>query len=317
MDTVATAPSLADAFGEHRRFLWGLCYRLTGSAADADDLVQETFVRAMERPPARTDEPWRPWLVRVALNLGRDLLRRRRRRGYTGPWLPAPIETGDDVAPPAVEPVVDARHTTEGRYDLLESVSFAFLLALEALTPLQRAVLLLRDVFDYTVEEAADALGVSAANVRTTHHRARRAMAAYDRRRCVPGRDLQQRTRAALERFLAALTQGDLPAVEAMLADDVEARSDGGGEFQAARRPIRGRSRVARFYWNLARRGGQAARITLRMLNGLPAAVVELAPAGDRLAPRFVTRVDVDADGRIVAVHSVLASAKLTAIRAA
>ena len=69
-----------EIFQEHRPFLWGLCYRLTGSAADADDLVQETFVRAMERPPARTDEPWRPWLARVAVNLGRDLLRRRKRR---------------------------------------------------------------------------------------------------------------------------------------------------------------------------------------------------------------------------------------------
>src|SRR5205085_1091374 len=162
----AGAVQLADVFGEHRRFLWGLCYRLTGSAADADDLVQETFVRAIERPPERTDEPWRPWLVRVALNLGRDLLRRRRRRGYVGPWLPSPIETGDEVSPPSVEPVIAPGHTMEGRYDLLESVSYAFLVALEALTPLQRAVLLLRDVFDYTVAETVDALGSSEANVK-------------------------------------------------------------------------------------------------------------------------------------------------------
>ena len=83
MSSVATSlPTtvLEDIFKAHERFLWGLCYRLLGNAADADDLVQETFVRAMEHPPARTDEPWRPWLVRVALNLGRDLLRRRKRR---------------------------------------------------------------------------------------------------------------------------------------------------------------------------------------------------------------------------------------------
>jgi len=78
----------AAAFREHERFLWALCYRMTGSAADADDLVQETFVRALERPPPRTDLPWRPWLTRVAMNLARDALRRRRRRGYVGPWLP-------------------------------------------------------------------------------------------------------------------------------------------------------------------------------------------------------------------------------------
>src|SRR6185295_12271247 len=93
VDAVADSPALSAAFAADRRFLWGLCYRLTGSAADADDLVQETFVRAMERPPPRTDEPARPWLVRVATNLGRDLLRRRKRRGYVGPWLPSPIET--------------------------------------------------------------------------------------------------------------------------------------------------------------------------------------------------------------------------------
>ena len=90
------AARIEDAFREHRSFLWGLCYRLTGNAADADDVVQETFVRALRSPPARTDEPWRPWLVRVALNLGRDVLRRRRRRRYDGEWLPSPIATEDE-----------------------------------------------------------------------------------------------------------------------------------------------------------------------------------------------------------------------------
>src|SRR5262245_37766111 len=119
---------VAREYDAHRSFLWGLSYRLTGSAADADDIVQETFVRALARPPARTDAPWRPWLVRVALNLGRDLLRRRRRRRYEGPWLPSPVET--DSAPPSFEPAAEG--TPASRYDLLESLSFAFLLALEA-----------------------------------------------------------------------------------------------------------------------------------------------------------------------------------------
>jgi RNA polymerase sigma-70 factor (ECF subfamily) len=157
------------AFQEHRGLLWHLCYRMTGIAADADDLVQETFLRAIERPPPRTDMALRPWLVRVALNLARDLLRRRRRRReYTGPWLPSPIETGepgadaaDDRVLPAFEPSLPGLGSTEGRYDLVESVTFAFLLALEALTPQQRAVLLLRDVFDYSVRETAEALAVS------------------------------------------------------------------------------------------------------------------------------------------------------------
>ena len=81
-------------YEEHRRFLWGLCYRMTGSAADAEDVVQDTFVRAIEHPPRRTEGPLRPWFVKVALNLARDLLRHRRRREYVGPWLPSPLETG-------------------------------------------------------------------------------------------------------------------------------------------------------------------------------------------------------------------------------
>lgn len=309
-----SAVELRDVFEEHRRLLWGLCYRLTGSAADADDLVQETFVRAVERPPRDTGLPWRPWLVRVAVNLGRDLLRQRRRRGYVGPWVPAPIETGDDASPPSVEPTLVGETTTEGRYDLLESVSLAFLLALEALKPLQRAVLLLRDVFDYSVAECAAALGVSEANVKTTHHRARRAMRDYDASRCVPTRARQDATREALARFMTALNGGDVAAVEALLAESVQSLTDGGGEFLAARVPIRGRTRVARFYWNIAHRHGTATSVEVRMLNGLPAAVVDVAGGLRGSAPRFVLSLDVDADGRIVALHSVLASRKLVAL---
>jgi RNA polymerase sigma factor (sigma-70 family) len=312
--SVALPPTLGDAFRADRRFLWGLCYRLTGSAADADDLVQETFARALARPPARPDAPWRPWLVRVALNLGRDLLRRRRRRGYVGPWLPGPTETGEEESPPAYEHPGEAGAGTEGRYDLLESVSFAFLLALEALTPRQRAVLLLRDVFDYSVREAAEALGMSAVAVKTTHHRARRAMREYDRARCIPTRALQERTRAVLERFVAGLATGDRAAVEALLAEDVRAVSDGAGEVHAARVPIVGRARVARFYANLAARRGPLARLELRLLNGLPALVAELPPGPPGEARRFVLRCDLDAAGRIARLHTILAARKLAGV---
>src|SRR5918912_770572 len=119
---------LAQLFEEHRRFLWGIGYRMTGSAADADDIVQETFVRAMERPPRRTDEPLRPWLVKVALNLSRDVLRRRRRRDYTGPWLPSPVPT-DEESLPSYEPATPTEESPVARYEMLESISFAFLLA--------------------------------------------------------------------------------------------------------------------------------------------------------------------------------------------
>jgi RNA polymerase sigma-70 factor (ECF subfamily) len=314
--SVATLPSavLADAFRAHERFLWGVSYRLTGCAADADDIVQETFVRAMERPPARTDAPWRPWLVRVAMNLGRDLLRRRRRRAYIGPWLPSPIETGDEEAPPAYEPVIGGHATTEGRYDLLESVSFAFLLALEALTPQQRAVLLLRDVFDYSVRETAAALDMSEPNVKTTHHRARAAMRAYDRSRCVPTRALQEHTREVLGQFVASLASGDVGAIESLLADSVRTVNDGGGEYFSARKVILGPRRVAKFHLKISQRRLASARFAVRMINGLPALVGELSDHRSGEPPRIVLRCDVGPDGRITHLHSVVASRKLTAI---
>ncbi|MBI1814223.1 MAG: sigma-70 family RNA polymerase sigma factor [Deltaproteobacteria bacterium] len=313
MSTLAS-PILEDLFKVHERFVWGLCYRMTGSAADADDLLQETFVRVMEHPPARTDEPWRPWLVRVAMNLGRDLLRRRKRRTYVGPWLPAPIETGDEASPPSFEPTLAGEQTTEGRYDLLESVSFAFLLALEVLTPQQRAVLLLRDVFDYSVRETSDALGMSEPNVKTTHHRARRAMHAYDRNRCVPTRALQERTREVLGQFMTSLLSGDVASIEAMLADSVRALSDGGGEFFAARKPLVGRDRVTQFHWNIWRRRMPTARFEARMINGLPALVGEMPTGKPGEPPRIVFLCDLTPDGRVACVYSVVATRKLSAI---
>jgi RNA polymerase sigma-70 factor (ECF subfamily) len=310
----ATATDYADLFTAERRFVWGLCYRMTGNAADADELVQETFVRAIERPPARTDEPWRPWLVRVAMNLGRDLLRRRRRGVYRGMWLPSPVETAGEESPPAYELPAESGSPTEGRYELLESVSFAFLLALEALTPQQRAVLLLRDVFDYAVRDTAEALGLSEANVKVTHLRARRAMAAYDRGRCVPTRALQERTRAALERFMLALFSEDVPAIEALLADDVRSYSDG-GEYAAAHRIVHGRRNVLRLVLGLNRKRPPRGAIAVRMVNGLPALLVEWGGPDDaRVAPRGVVRCDVGPDGRITALHTILASRKLTGI---
>jgi RNA polymerase sigma factor (sigma-70 family) len=307
----------ANVFEEHERFIWGVCYRMTGSSADADDLVQDTFVRAMERPPAHLDEPWRPWLVRVAMNLARDLLRRRKRQPYVGPWLPSPIETGDEASPAAFEPSIAGGVTTEGRYDLLESVSFAFLLALEALTPQQRAVLLLRDVFDYSVRETANALGMSETNVKTTHHRARRAMREYDRQRCVPTRALQERTREVLGRFVASLTHGDMASIENLLAGSVRALSDGGGEYFAARVPLIGSARVARFYGNIARRRQAEARFELRLINGLPALVGEFADMRPGEPPRMVMQCEIDARDRIVRIHTVVASRKLSGVRLA
>src|SRR5882762_6063550 len=114
----------AQTFDEHRRFVWGVCYRMTGSAADAEDIVQDTFVRALEKPPANMQAPLRPWLVKVALNLSRDQLRRRRE--YFGPWLPSPVMAEGDG--PAVDEPTSPERSPLARYDLIESVTIAFLL---------------------------------------------------------------------------------------------------------------------------------------------------------------------------------------------
>jgi RNA polymerase sigma-70 factor, ECF subfamily len=311
-----TTPSdaVATAFREHKRLLWMLCYRMTGSAADAEDLVQETFARAIASPPSDLDAPLRPWLVRVAMNLARDQLRRRRRAPYQGQWLPAPIEDGDRE-PEADLPAAHEPTETAARYDLMESVTMAFLIALEALSPPQRAVLILRDVFDYSVAETAEALALSEANVKTTHHRARRGMETYDRKRCRPSPDLTARTRAVLLRFLHAMQSQDVAAVEDLLAADVVALSDGGGDFQAVRRPLIGAHRVAVAYVRLgAQRSAAALRHDIRQLNGLPALVVEDTGPPSRWAPRWMLQIEIDEDDRIRAIHAVLAPAKLSAL---
>jgi RNA polymerase sigma-70 factor (ECF subfamily) len=293
-----------------RRLLWGLAYRMTGSAADADDIVQETLARLLEHPPPRTSEPLRPWLVRVAMNVARDVLRRRKRRSYTGPWLPSPLDSDEENQEASTALAADAR------YEQRESASYAFLAALEALTAQQRAVLMLRDVLDYSVLETADALGLSEGNVKTTHHRARRAMAAYDASRRPAPSDLAADTRAALERFLGAILGEDPTAAEACLADGVRLLSDGGGQFHAALRPVVGRDRVTRFFLGLARKNGAIGRFEVRALNGLPAVVAEYDAVPDGWGKRFVMRCDVDREGRIREVHVIVASAKLTRVAA-
>jgi RNA polymerase sigma-70 factor (ECF subfamily) len=292
------------AFREHERFVWGVCYRMTGDAAEADDLVQETFARALERPPADRSRPWRPWLVRVAVNLSIDALRRRRRRAYVGPWLPSPVDTSADPLEPG----------PEARYGRAESATFAFLLALEALTPKQRAVLLLRDVLDHSARETAEVLGSTEAAVKVTLHRARKAMAAYDAARCVPTKEHAARARAAMERFFLALAAGDAAAMEAALAEDVRMLNDSAGEYLAARKPVVGRAKVALFHRKIGAQDPRPRRWDFRMLNGMPALVLELDGELAGVASRMVIRADVDPGGSIREIHLVVARDKLAAV---
>ena len=303
-----------EALETDRRLLWGLCYRMTGNAADADDLVQETFVRAIEKPPRSTADPMRPWLVRVAINLSRDLLRRRKRQGYVGPWLPSPVPT-DDESPASYEPPAAREDSPVARYDLKESISFAFLLALEALTPSQRAVLLLRDVFDYSTKETADALDMTEANVKVVLLRARRRMSEYDKREARISPTLQEATRRALEQFLLYLGNRDAAGLERLLAEDVVSISDGGGEVAAARHPIRGADKVLRLILGLAAKSVAEPRFGILELNGLPAVLVEDWRSTTTAASRYTIHIEVNGQGRICGLHAVVAPSKLSALK--
>lgn len=289
-----------------RKLLWGICYRMTGSAADAEDLVQETFIRAIERPPADRDKPLRPWLVRVAMNLSRDLLRKRRRFGYPGVWLPQPIEL-EEV------PEDGQRDETspETRYSMLESASFAFLFALEALTPSQRAVLILRDAFDYSSQEAGSALGMSEENVRITLHRARKAMTAYDQDRSVPSAASREAVQSTLVRLLTCLSTNDLDGARALFAEDARALSDGGGVQPAARIGVEGANRIVKMYGKLRTRASADAVVEIKDVNGMPALVGKDPHAKRPNAPRHAIFIDLDRRGKIRTLFSVLAPKKL------
>jgi RNA polymerase sigma-70 factor (ECF subfamily) len=308
------AEELAATFRAQRRRLWALAYRLTGSAEDAEDVVQEAFARLVAKPPEPAREDLGPWLARVATNLGIDALRRRRRRSYVGPWLPSPIAAAE---PDELEAQPSATVDPERRYGLAESATFAFLVALEALSPRQRAVLVLRDVLGHSAREAGEVLGTSEGSARVLHLRARRALADYDRSRCIPTPELRERHRAALQRFLDCLLAQDARGLEAILAESVETVTDADGEYTALALPLAGRARVARLYLAAAlhRRAG-GTRIEMSLVNGLPAALVALERPVRRQAPRTLLRCELDPEGRIRLVHAILAPRKLAALGA-
>ncbi len=311
-DSPDRGAELEALFRAQQRRLWGLAYRLTGSAEDADDVVQESFARLVAQPPDAPIAEVGAWLARVATNLGIDALRRRRRREYTGSWLPSPIDTSDAAwldAQPSTQP------DPEERYGAVESVTFAFLLALEALGPRQRAVLLLRDVLGHSARETAALIGASEGNVRVLHTRARATLAGYDRERCIPTPELQTRHRDALDRFLGCLLTQDTRGLEALLAESIHTVTDAAGEYTALATPMAGRARVARFYLAAAQmRRGPGTHIEVRLVNGLPAALITLDHPVRRQAPRTLLQCQLGDDGRIRVVHTVLAPRKLAAL---
>lgn len=308
--TTSLEHTLDAAFRREGRALFGLAYRITGSASEAEDVVQETFARVLAHPPPDLSLPLGPWLTRIAANLAKDALRRRRARKYFGPWLPEPLEDGAKIEVAGIEAAPDLGPGPEARYSLSESASYAFLCALEALGPRERTVLVLRDVVGLDADETASMLGTTAGNVRVIHHRARAKLDVREDALGPVDEARRERTRHTLGALLAAIGASDHDAVTRLLSDDCILETDAAGEFHAAVVRVRGRDRIALTQLSIA--GHLVVRgARMASFNGLPALVLDVIPERARQAPRSVFLLDVDAAGRIRAIRSVLASAKL------
>ena len=250
--------SATEAFVAHRNLLFTVAYEMLGSAADAEDVLQETWLR-WAGVDLGTVRDQRAYLVQITTRQALSRLRtlRRRKESYVGPWLPEPLLTAPDVA----EDV-----------ELAESVSMAMLLVLETLTPTERAVFVLREVFALEYDEIAEAVGKSPAAVRQIAHRARAHVAARRPRGVVSAAE----TRGALEAFQRAIETGDLQSLVDMLAPDVVLLGDGGGVVQAVVQPIVGAARVARLLAvGLPSIGGEVS-VEPVQINGSPALIVRL-----------------------------------------
>jgi RNA polymerase sigma-70 factor (TIGR02957 family) len=289
----------AEAFEAHRPLLLSVAYRMLGSLADAEDLVQEVWLR-WDRTEQEAIEDARAFLVRVTTRLAIDRLRRlkARREAYVGPWLPEPILTEGDAGEAA---------------ELAESVSLALLVVLETLSPLERAVFVLREVFGYSYAEIGEIIGRQEATVRQL---ARRAREHVQQRQ--PRFDSDQATRRRVtEQFLAACNTGDVAALMAILAPGVTLYADSGGRVRAPRRPIVGADKVARFFlsvWKTPYREwagvveGPDLELRVVQVNDGPAI---LGTAGER--PIGVLTLDV-ADGVVQALRFVANPDKLSGL---
>ncbi len=273
---------MTDPFVTHRRLLFTVAYEMLGSAADAEDVVQETWLRWADVDQTEVCDP-RAYLVRIITRQALNRLRAvaRRREDYVGEWLPEPLLTSPDVADDVV---------------LAESVSMAMLTVLETLKPTERAVFVLREVFDMPYDEIAAAVGKTPAAVRQIAHRAQGHVASRRPRMQVD----QAEQRVVVERFLAVLHSGDMQGLFDVLAPDVVLVADGGGEVAAARQPVQGADRVAAFLSGLARMA-PSADVRVVWLNGAPAVRVDL---DDELNTAVSLVIEGERVSRIYAVRN-------------
>lgn len=289
MSNQATNPATA-AFVAHRNLLFTVAYEMLGSAADAEDVLQETWLRWAEVDLAQVRDD-RAYLVRVTTRQALNRLRtmKRRRETYVGPWLPEPLLTTPDVADDV---------------ELAESVSMAIMLVLETLSPTERAVFVLRKVFDFGYDEIAAAVDKSPAAVRQIAHRARQHVDARRPRKVVSASEAQ----AALESFRRALEGDDLQGLLGVLAPDVVLLSDGGGIKQSALRPITGAAKVARFIRGGAGKVQTTLTADATSVNGNPALFLHLDGEFDGV---LAARVE---NARIVGLYYVRNPEKLSRV---
>jgi RNA polymerase sigma-70 factor (TIGR02957 family) len=283
-----------EAVEELRPRAFAIAYRMLGSVSEAEDVVQEALLRLhrAEQQGERIESP-RAYLSTVVTRLAIDQLRsaRVRRETYVGEWLPEPLLVSEQDDP--------ARHA-----EMADSLSLAFLVLLESLSPEQRAVFLLREVFDYPYEQIAEIVGKSKPAVRQLAVRARRQV---EERRVRFDASREQRDQLA-DRFFAAVEEGDLGGLEELLAEDVELHGDGGGKAPALAQALFGRSRVARTLRNWVRVGARIAGVTMRRVdvNGQPGAMI-LDSEG-----RLVSVMALDiAEGRVQGIRSIVNPDKL------
>ena len=288
--------NVVESFETYRSYLFAIAYRMLGSAMDAEDMVQETYLRYQATPP-ETIVSLKAFLTTIITRLCMDQLHlaRRKRELYVGPWLPEPILT--TMTPETVDP--------EEHVEIEESISLAFLVLLEQLQPFERAVFLLREVFEYEFAEIAAMLGKSEAACRRSFSRAKKHLAEH-RPRFPPS---PQTHRQMLTGYFQAAQNGEMSALTDLLAEEVTLWADGGGKTKrAALRPITGRDAVARFSLGTVRFLPENYRVELAEVNGEPAVIIR---TGDRAL--LVLTIEVEAE-RIQTIRLIANPEKLARV---
>lgn len=281
--------ALLEAFAQHRPLLFSIAYRMLGSVADAEDITQEAYLRWLRAAQQDVRSP-KAYLSTVVTRLCLDRLRsaRARRESYVGPWLPEPLlagpvpETGDDA--------------------LDDSLSMAFLVLLESLTPSERAVFLLREVFGYDYAEVASLVGKSEANCRQLARRAKQSVKAR-RPRFESTSEQEERL---MRRFLEASVEGDMEGLLSLLSEDAILYSDGGGKTRAALNPVLGADKIARYFSGILRKAPPGFVARQASVNGRPGLVGYFGDGN----PHSVTTLDVK-EGRIQAIRLLVNPEKL------